>query len=101
VRVDLLIVQLAVIFLPGIIWARLDAGYAAKVKPTDVEFFLRAFLFGISTYAVEFLVFSAFGWSFSMADLADAATREVVSGQVLQSAWCCRSCGSTSRTTSC
>lgn len=31
-EVDLLILQLAIIFLPGIIWAGFDASYAAKVK---------------------------------------------------------------------
>lgn len=82
-KVDLLILQLAVIFLPGIIWARLDASYAAKVKPSEVEFFLRAFLFGIATYAVEFLLFVALGWKFAMADLAAAATKEIVSRDVL------------------
>jgi hypothetical protein len=58
-QINLLILQLAVIFLPGIIWARLDAGFAAKVKPSDIEFFLRAFLFGLATYAAEFLLFTA------------------------------------------
>ena len=82
-KIDLLILQLAVIFLPGIVWARLDASYAAKVKPSEVEFFLRAFLFGITTYAVEFLLFAALGWQFKMADLTDAPTKEVVSGDIL------------------
>jgi hypothetical protein len=82
VQINLLILQLAVIFLPGIIWARLDAGFAAKVKPSDIEFFLRAFLFGLAAYAVEFLLFTAFGWRFTMADLGNAATREIVSKDV-------------------
>jgi hypothetical protein len=82
-KVDLLILQLAVIFLPGIIWARLDATYAAKVRPSEVEFFLRAFLFGLTTYAAEFVVFTAVGRPFRMADLADAATRAVVDRDVL------------------
>jgi hypothetical protein len=71
-KVDFLILQVAVIFLPGIIWARLDASYAAKVKPSEIEFALRAFLFGIATYAIEFLIFAALGRPFTMANLADA-----------------------------
>lgn len=82
-RVDLLILQLAVIFLPGIVWAQLDASYAAKAKRSDVEFFLRAFLFGLVAYAVEFLLYAALGKPFRMASLADASTRDVVSGEVL------------------
>jgi len=76
VKVDLLILQLVVIFLPGIIWARLDASFAAKVKPTDVEFALRAFLFGITTYAIEFLIFAALGQPFTIADFAGAPTKD-------------------------
>ena len=82
-KIDLLILQLAVIFLPGIIWARLDASYAAKVKPSEVEFFLRSFLFGITVYGVEFLVFAAVGRLFKMAEFADAGTREVVSREIM------------------
>lgn len=81
-QINLLILQLAVIFLPGIIWARLDAGFAAKVKPSDIEFFLRAFLFGLATYAAEFLLFTAFGLPFTMADLGNAASKEIVSKDV-------------------
>jgi hypothetical protein len=81
-RVDLLILQLAVIFLPGIVWARVDAVYAAKVRPSEVEFFLRAFLFGLTTYAVEFVIFTALGRPFRMADLADAATHAVVTQDI-------------------
>ncbi len=82
-KVDLLILQLAVLFLPGIIWARLDANYAAKVKPSEIEFFLRAFLFGIIIYAVEFLLFSLLGWPFTMIDLTNAATKEIVTKDIV------------------
>ena len=82
-KVDLLILQLAVIFLPGIVWARLDSSYAAKVKPSEIEFFLRAFLFGITTYAIVFLLFSAFGRPFVIADFADAATKPIVTRAVV------------------
>jgi hypothetical protein len=76
--VNLLLIQLGVLFLPGIIWVRLDASYAAKVKPSEVEFFLRAFIFGLVVYAVEFILYALLGWSFTMADLAGAATQDVV-----------------------
>lgn len=82
-RVDLLILQLAVVFLPGIIWAQLDASYVAKLKRSDVEFFLRAFLFGLTTYAVEFLLFATLGRPFHIASLADASTKDIVSKDVL------------------
>ncbi len=71
-KFDLAIVQLAIIFLPGLIWARLDARYAMKSKPSDVEFFIRAFLFGITSYVVTFLVYALAGLSFTPIGLSEA-----------------------------
>ena len=71
-KLDLLIFQLAVLFLPGLLWARLDARFALSSKPTDTEFFLRAFQFGLVSYGVTFLPYSALGWPFTLVDLADA-----------------------------
>ena len=56
--------------------------YAAKVKPSEIEFVLRAVLFGLTVYAVEFILFTLLGWPFTLVDLADAATKEVVTAQV-------------------
>jgi hypothetical protein len=81
-NLDLLVLQVAVIFLPGIIWARLDVSYAAKVKPSETEFILRAFLFGLTVYAIEFILYSLCGWQFTMADLGGLATKEVISRQI-------------------
>jgi len=83
VKSNLWLLQLAVVFIPGIIWARLDASYAAKTAPSDIEFFLRIFLFGITVYAVEFVVFTVSGLPFTMADLASASTKEVVTKAIL------------------
>lgn len=77
-KIDTLILQLAILFLPGLIWARLDAQYALKTKPSDIEFFLRAFLFGVSSYVVTFLVFTALGWQFTLVNLAEVGTQPVV-----------------------
>ena len=84
VKSNLWLLQIAVVFLPGIIWARLDASYAAKARPTDVEFFLRAFIFGLTAYAVEFLTFSVFHKPFTIADLASASTKQVVTSQIAE-----------------
>ena len=87
-KIDLLILQLAIIFLPGIIWASLDAGYAAKIKPSEGQFLLRTFLFGITTYAFEFLVFTAIRRPFHMAELTDASSHEVVGRDVMLEVLC-------------
>ena len=57
--------QLAIIFLPGVIWAQIDARYAAKEKPGQAEFVIRAFLFGMSTYAITYVVYRLIGQTFS------------------------------------
>ena len=64
--VSLLVIQIAIIFLPGIIWARLDLTYGKKGKLSDTEFLIRAFMFGMVTYAITFLIFAALGRPFAI-----------------------------------
>lgn len=79
---DFFLIQLAIIFLPGVVWARLDAQYSSKTKPTDIEFFLRAFMFGLASYAATFLVYLVCGWQFEMIDLSQAEAKAVINGNV-------------------
>jgi hypothetical protein len=64
-----LVLQLAIIFLPGLIWARMDTCYVLNSKPSNAEFLIRAFLFGITAYAITFLLFRWFGWEFAIVDI--------------------------------
>ncbi len=68
-KIDLVILQFAIIFLPGLIWAGLDSRYALKSKPSEFQFMLRAFLFGLVSYAVTFGLYAIAGWPFSLTDL--------------------------------
>ena len=52
---NLLLVQLAVIFLPGIIWERLGARFAAKIKPSTWESLVRTLSFGFVVRAFELM----------------------------------------------
>lgn len=79
---DLFVTQLAVVFLPGIAWARLDARYASKTKASETEFFLRAFTFGLASYATVFLVYAVLGRPFDLVDIADADEAAVVTQAV-------------------
>ena len=81
-KLDLLIVQLAVIFLPGLIWARLDARYAMSSKPTDIEFMVRAFLFGVASYTVTFSVYGFAGWPVQLIEFSDAQNKLVVTREI-------------------
>ena len=67
--------QLALIFMPGLIWATTDEKYGAGKPPDHVKFFVRVFLFGMSTYValyglyslaalcLEDLEFGHYGWA--------------------------------------
>lgn len=52
-----LALTLAVIFLPGIIWARLDAKYASQTKPTQFDLILNVFVFGLIAYVATYLIY--------------------------------------------
>ena len=54
------------------IWAQIDARYAAKEKPGQAEFLIRAFLFGLSTYAIVYVGYRLLGQSFSSLDVASS-----------------------------
>jgi hypothetical protein len=54
------------------------------VKPSDIEFFIRAFIFGVTIYTVEFILYAAIGWPFTIDNFEDAATREIVKKDVVR-----------------
>jgi len=66
---DFAIAQLALIFMPGIIWANIDAKYGAGLKPQQTTLIIRAFLFGMATYTALFLIYSLCGKPFGYAAL--------------------------------
>ncbi|MBN9088941.1 MAG: hypothetical protein J0J01_18700 [Reyranella sp.] len=83
-KFDLFIVQIAILFLPGLIWAGLDSRYALKSKPSEVQFVLRAFQFGLASYAATFGVYALLGWPFALADLADASAKGILTPSIFK-----------------
>lgn len=83
VKLDLLILQVAILLLPGLIWARLDARYVLKSKPSDTEFFLRAFLFALVSYGVTFIIYTLLGKPFILVNISDAANHSVVTTDIV------------------
>jgi Family of unknown function (DUF6338) len=61
---DFAFAQLALIFLPGIIWANIDAKYGAGLKPDQSTLLLRAFMFGLATYTAIFVLYVVFNKEF-------------------------------------
>ena len=68
-KIDTIIVEIAVLFLPGIVWALMDARYALKTRPSDTEFVLRAFIFGLISYAVTYIFYRLIGMEFAPIDI--------------------------------
>jgi len=66
---DFFLFQLALVFLPGIVWANIDIAYAHKGPRTQFDLLLKAFLFGVFTYSVVFLVYEAAGWKFGILEM--------------------------------
>lgn len=76
------LLQLAILLLPGVIWAHLDGRYASKQKPSELEFLLRAGIFGLVSYAVTFGIFYALKWQFEIVDIAAAETKSVLNERI-------------------
>jgi Family of unknown function (DUF6338) len=67
---DFAVAQLALLFLPGIIWANIDTKYGAGLKPTQTMLLVRAFTFGVATYAALYLIYFLCGVEFGYDKLA-------------------------------
>src|SRR4051812_32424179 len=66
---DYFFFQLAIIFLPGLLWERIAAKYALKRGPTQFETALRTFVFGLTAYAITYMIFSALGVEFIVPEI--------------------------------
>lgn len=66
---DFFFFQVAIIFLPGLVWERIVSKYALKRPPTQFEIALRTFTFGLTAYAVTYIVYSFAGHPFYLPDL--------------------------------
>jgi hypothetical protein len=78
------LIQLAILLLPGVMWAHLDAKFAAKTKPTHLEFLARSLVFGLVSYAVTYVAFWALGRDFAVVDLTQVDKKNVITGAVAQ-----------------
>jgi uncharacterized membrane protein len=77
-HLNLFIAQIAIIFLPGIIWARLDDRYASTEKKSDLDFLIRTFVYGVVTYVVTFVLYLLLNQPFSLIDFKAAQDRTVL-----------------------
>src|SRR5664279_2186076 len=54
---DIFFFQLVIIFIPGIIWERLDAQYGPNKATLQWDILRRTFVFGLAAYLVTFCVY--------------------------------------------
>lgn len=84
---DFALAQLALIFLPGVIWANIDAKYGAGLRPSETTLFIRAFIFGTTTYAVLFLIYAVAGREFGYLALASGLSGSALFSLKDEIAW--------------
>ncbi len=61
-----IVLQVALIFLPGLVWATIDARYGRGARPAEFQLILRAFLFGLVAHGVTFLIYAAAGLTYDV-----------------------------------
>lgn len=71
-------------FLPGIIWARLDARYDPKPDQSNLDFLISAFIYGIATYVVVFLAYSLIDRQFIFIDFKEAQNKSVLTRSIAE-----------------
>lgn len=76
---DLFLFQIVIIFIPGLIWERIDAQYGRNRATQQWDILRRAFMFGLAAHLATFVVFSVVSiwwpdWSFKFFDIKKDAT---------------------------
>lgn len=66
---DLALAQLALIFLPGLIWAMIDRTYGTGARSEQWQFFLNAFVFGTIAHTVLFFLYMLCDVEHSLAEI--------------------------------
>jgi len=60
--VDIFFFQLVIIFIPGIVWERVDTQYGRERAKEQWDVIRRSFIFGLFSYVILF----ALSWSLSL-----------------------------------
>ena len=59
-NLDITVLQIGLIFFPGIIWASIHRRFVAREATGSFDFLVLCFVFGIVSYIASFVVYSAF-----------------------------------------
>jgi Family of unknown function (DUF6338) len=67
--VSTLFFELALIFIPGFVWMKIHSRYGFKGEKTQFDLILNAFIFGVLSYTVLYLVYRYKGWPLRLFEL--------------------------------
>ncbi|CAI3957796.1 unnamed protein product [Commensalibacter communis] len=81
-KIDFFLLQIAILLLPGFLWAKIDIDFAKRRKSSENQFVIRAFVFGVFTYFIEFVIFKIFNQSFILMSETDKTA--IINNRVLQ-----------------
>lgn len=82
-KIDFLIFQLAFLFIPGALWAKIDKTFSSKIKPNEFSFVLRSFMFGVISYIFSYLFYLFIGANFPNLDLSKAENSSVINAKTI------------------
>lgn len=74
---SLLVLELALVFLPGIVWASIDYRYGPRREFSEFRFTLSVFLFGIASYAELALIYLVIGRELTLPTLRQDIPEEL------------------------
>jgi hypothetical protein len=66
---------LALIFIPGFIWMKIHTRYGPKVERTQFDLILNAFIFGVISYALLYVIYWCKGWNLKLFELETDSKR--------------------------
>ena len=80
--VNAFILQFCLVFLPGLLWARMHSVFVAKEKDDALEFFVSTLFYGLISYLAVFSVYAIVHAPFVFARLEEADKQSVISAPV-------------------
>jgi len=68
-NVSSLFFVLALFFIPGFVWMKIHTRYGFKGEKSQFDLILNAFIFGVLSYAIVYVIYRCKGWSLEIFEL--------------------------------
>jgi hypothetical protein len=80
-NVSSLFFELALIFIPGFIWMKIHDRYGLKGETAQFDLILNAFIFGVLSYALLYVIYRYKGWSLRLFEL-ETESRKLIQPEI-------------------